>query len=348
MRNTLIGLLILSAGGIYGQGAREPALRLVQQRPDPVITVRHPDAAGNEYGFEGGRAVKVGGTYQLFTSEMVGDPMWVKMKLARWTSQDGLRWKRAGTLYESSGDYTGKDPRAAPWAPMPVFDESEKRWNLFYVAYRSAPDIPQLFVRNYAAQIWRAVSESPGEEGIGGPYRDIGVVLQPGPDSDLWEGLQGTDSFFPYRVGGGWYALYGSARTEQIPIRLWGVGLASAQSLAGPWKRLSKLNPVALEKVFAENPIVTALPAGGYLAVYDVDVVAPNAIGYAYSTDGIHWNPGRRLVIASKTGSWVSTVRTPLGLVPEGGGKYTLFYTGEQQQKPHSIWSIGMATLQLE
>jgi hypothetical protein len=44
----------------------------------PVLTVRSRGAEGNKYGFEGGRALKVNGTYHLFTSEMVGDPHWVK------------------------------------------------------------------------------------------------------------------------------------------------------------------------------------------------------------------------------------------------------------------------------
>ena len=46
-----------------GEDARQPVLRLVHQNPAPVITVAHPDAAGNKYGFEGGRVVKVGGVY---------------------------------------------------------------------------------------------------------------------------------------------------------------------------------------------------------------------------------------------------------------------------------------------
>ena len=90
------------------------------------------------------------------------------------------------------------------------------------------------------------------------------------------------------------------------------------------------------------------LPNAGYMAVYDVDVEARNSIGSAYSADGIHWDPGRRPVIQPTAGQWATTVRTPLGLVAEGGETYSLFYTGEQQQEPHSVWSIGMVTLKLE
>ncbi|HBY63956.1 MAG TPA: hypothetical protein DEH78_29385, partial [Solibacterales bacterium] len=74
--------------------------------------------------------------------------------------------------------------------------------------------------------------------GIGGPYQDAGVVMRRGPDSLGWEGLQGTDSFFPYRVGDRWYAMYGSARTEKLPIEHWLVGLATAPRVGGPWRRI--------------------------------------------------------------------------------------------------------------
>ena len=57
-------------------GARsEPKVTLVLQHPEPVITTRTSGAEGNRFGFEGGRAVKVGATYHLFTSEMIGNPM---------------------------------------------------------------------------------------------------------------------------------------------------------------------------------------------------------------------------------------------------------------------------------
>jgi hypothetical protein len=322
------GLSVIVAGLAPVQG--EPVLRVVTQQERPLITTAHRGAAGNKYGFEGGRVLKTGSTYHLFTSEMAGDPIWVKMKLGYWRSSDGLRWKRISTVFESSGEFAGKDPRAALWSPLPVFDEGENRWNLFYVAYRSAPGTGGQFLLNHQGEVWRAVSEKPGREGIGGPYKDVGVIMRPGPDSDPWEGLQGTDSFFPYRVGRQWYALYGSARTEKVPIEYWLVGMASASAIGGPWKRLSSLNPARIENVFVENPIVEPLPKGGYLCVYDCHVA--DAIGYAFSADGIHWNPGKPLVIQPTPKVWSKDVRTPLGLIPEGGDEYSVYYTGFEQE----------------
>jgi len=154
---------------------------LVTQHPDPVLTIRTPGAQPNKYGFEGGRVVKVGRTYYLFTSEMFDDPIWVKMRLAYWRSDDRLHWTRVATLYESSGEFAGKDPRASFWSPLPAYDDVAKRWNLFYVAYKAEPNTPQQFRMNEEGRIWRAVSTKPGMEGIGGPYRDAGIVLEPGP-----------------------------------------------------------------------------------------------------------------------------------------------------------------------
>ena len=311
--------------------AAEPNAELVVTKrfEGAVLTIKSSGAEGNKYGFEGGRVLRVNGSYHLFTSEMIGDPHWVKMKLAHWVSQDRLHWKRLVTLAESSGDFTGKDPRAALWSPLPVYNPTENRWNLFYVAYQAAPDTARLWLTNHEGRIWRAVSNTPGVDGIGGPYTDAGVILQRDRDSDAWEGLQGTDSFFPYKVGEQWYALYGSAHTEKLPIALWQVGLAKAPELAGPWVRCTDRNPLKVEKRFIENPIVTKLEDGTYVAVYDTD--EPNAIGYTLSPDGVHWSSGQHLLVQEGKGVWATEVRTPLGLIPEGKNSFTLFYTANEK-----------------
>lgn len=325
----------------------EPRLELVSNSGSPLITTRHPDAAGNKYGFEGGRVLKLGSTYHLFTSELVDDPIFVKMKLGYWRSGDGLDWNRISTIRESSGEFTGKDPRAALWAPMPVYDDAERRWNLFYVGYRAEKGPPEAFRANYDGQIWRAVSAVSGEEGIAGPYEDDRVVLSMGPDSDPWERSQGTDSFFAYRAGGVWYGLYGSAglplSKSSIPRteKYWLVGLVSARHPAGPWKRMSAMNPLKIEKVFIENPVVTSLPNGGYLCVYDSG--GWDMAGYAFSADGLHWQPGHHLIIQPRPRVWAGDVRTPLGLVPEGNNEYSLYYTGYEKTPDWKKLLLGVA-----
>jgi hypothetical protein len=331
-RTSAAMLAAISVSGFAASKAAAPTsstLTLIRQHPTPVLTTRTSGAEGNRFGFEGGRVVKVDGTYHLFTSEMVGDPIWVRMKLGYWTSRDRLTWTRVATIRESSAEFAGTDQRAALWSPLPVWDVSADRWNLFYVAYRSKPGDGGAFTLNYEGRIWRAISKTPGMNGVGGPYDDVGVVMQPGADSLPWEGLQGTDSFFPWKVGDRWYAMYGSARSERMPIEHWLVGLASAPALSGPWHRVPARSPLPLEPKFIENPIVTPAPLGGWLAVYDTNTA--DAIGWSWSADGIDWQKGHALIVQPTAGSWAKDVRTPLGLVDEGGGRYTVFYTGFEQ-----------------
>jgi hypothetical protein len=332
-----------------------PRLVLERQHPTPVITTRSPGAEDIRWGFEGGRAVRVGETYHLFTSEMLDDPMWVKMRLGHWTSRDRLTWTREATVRESSGEFEGEDPRAALWSPLPVWDEGEDRWNLFYVAYHSMPGDGTRFLSNHDGRIWRAVSQTPGREGIRGPWDDTGIVMQPGPDSLDWEGLQGTDSFFAWPVGDRWRAFYGSARTETMPIEHWLVGPAEAPALAGPWRRVREDNPAPIEERFIENPIVTPGPGGGWFCVYDSE--GADTIGWTFSDDGIHWGGGQRLVIQPEPGEWAKDVRTALGLVYEDDDRFTLFYTGYEQEpewdrllqgKGQETCAIGFVELRLE
>jgi len=337
-----LGLVLFGSALSPRLPAQDSKFEVSRRWDKPILTIQAEGARGNKYGFEGGRVIKLKGTYHLFTSEMVGDPHWVKMKLAYWTSPDRIHWTRVSTLRESSGDFTGKDPRAALWSPLPVYDPQESRWNLFYVAYQSAPDTTERWLTNHEGRIWRAVSSMPGEDGIGGPYQDVGIILQRGPDSDPWEGLQGTDSFFPFQVGDRWYAIYGSAHTEKLPISSWQVGLAKAPRLAGPWTRCTELNPLKVENRFIENPIVTSLSDGTLVAVYDTD--APNAIGYTFSSDGIHWSEGRELIVQEGHGIWATEVRTPLGLVPEGNDRFTLFYTANEKSSGAKTDGYGINT----
>jgi len=325
-----------------------PTLTLVEAHAGPVITQHSPGAEGNKYGFEGGSVVKVAGVYRMMPTEVFADPATVKTRMAYWTSKDRIHWTRISTLYESSGAGDGKDPRASLWAPMPVYDEAAQRWNLFYVAYNSLPDTPTVYWENFDGQIWRAVSKVKGPAGIAGPYNDLAVILKPDAETEPWEGLQGTDSFFPYRVGNEWYGFYGSANTEKMPCQHWRVGLAKAPTLAGPWKRVPSLNPVRFEKVYTENPIVTRAADGTYLAVYDRATVTdnPTAIGYSVSRDGIHWSPGIGLDLQPDAKSrWADHINTPMGLIPEGNGTYTLFYTGVVNKPNYE--SVGFVTLKL-
>ena len=47
--------------------------------------------------------------------------------------------------------------------------------------------------------------------------------------------------------------------------------------------------------------------------------------------DGIHWSRGRQLTVQTGSGVWASEVRTPLGLIEEGNGSFTLFYSANEK-----------------
>ena len=129
---------------------------------------------GNRYGFEGGEVIRVGATYYWFTTELTALPYWAKTTLALWTSADGQHWHRQATLFgPSSADQTGNDRRAALWAPIPVYDQNDHHWLIFYISYRSKPDLV-----NYDGEVWEAKSTIAGSSGISGPYIDVGVVFR--------------------------------------------------------------------------------------------------------------------------------------------------------------------------
>jgi hypothetical protein len=320
-------------------------LSIIEQREAPVIAKGMPGTEHNKFGFEGGCVLKIDEVYHLFTSEMVGDPVHDKMMLGHWASADGLAWTRRGTMYESSGSKDLKDIRSALWAPMPVYNEEEDRWNVFYVSYTP----------NDFGRIWRAVSTVKGREGINGPWADDRVLLD--GDSN-WEGVAGCASIFPYPVNGKWMAFYGSADHRTW----WSAGLLSAERLAGPWKRENALNPVTLSgELGTENPVVTRLKSGRYVAVFDTLKNKPAKsyqmdgylIGYADSADGVHWSVAKQLEVDC-TKLWVSDIRTPLGLVEESDGTFTMFYTGFQRSKEGESkgWreyrNVGMLKLRLK
>jgi hypothetical protein len=292
---------------------------------EPVIKKGDKGTEDNRYGFEGGRVMKIDNMYQMFVAEMVDTPRCTKMKLAHWKSQNGIDWKRVSTLYESSGDYSGTDPRAALWSPMPFYNKEEGRWNMFYVAYKSKPNNDTAFFVNHEGRIWRAVSKTPGEQGYGGPYQDVGIVLEPGKDSDSWEGLQGVDSYFIYEANKKFYAFYGTASTQKKPIDFWGAGLASAPSMAGPWKRCTELNPIDAKTNFFENAIVTNLDDGTYLAIFDCG--GCDGFGYILSKDGVNWSKAHFVKYEPAIEKWWTITRTPLCLIKEEDGTYTTFYT---------------------
>lgn len=317
----------------------------------PVIDEKTPGAENILGGFEGGACVKIDGVYHMFPTERAGqkgiDAYYdrVKTKVGHWTSYNAIDWKRQEPLFEASGTYAvshydnpHNDRRGAIWSYMPIFNEKTNRWNGFYLAYTVDRELSP---NHSFGRIWRCESVTEGFGGIDGPYRDCGIVMEPGLDSQPWEGRQGVDSFFPYKVGSHWLSLYGGAfpfkswrdYPDKFKRGWWGVGLAQSSDLEGPWVRMdTTVNPLkSIHPWFLENPIVSELPEGLLIAVFDGGPDAwglhlPNMFGYSLSVDGIHWSEARYIPVDTKVKKWWNIMRTPLCLIPEGNGTYTVVY----------------------
>ena len=172
----------------------------------------------------------------------------------------------------------------------------------------------------------RLVSQTPGWAGLLGTYGDQGFVELTGTRG-AWEGLGNEVGFYPYRLDDGWCAFFGGNTVpEEVGDNqhFFGVGLARAASILGPWQRLAERNPVLLDPTFVENPVVDRLAPDLFVAVYDG--ATAGGIAYALSPDGIDWGAEQVMRWASAP-AWLKAPRTPLGLLHEQGNAYTLYFT---------------------
>ena len=344
-------ILILSLSSLcssaYAQQFNKLAVKTIPATP--VIDDQHPDVlqSGNKSGFETGQMVKLDGIYHIFINEMFDRPH-RDMRIAHWTSSDAEHWERQSTIVESIPGRSAFNPRSEVWVTGVEFNEAENAWNIFYVAYRSGdPNKGEELAFDYAGRIWRAKSVIPGKKGIGGPYADMEIVLQPDENSQAWEGQQAVAAFNPYRVGDVWYAFY-DGHTHK-PKGNWPVGLATAPSLNGSWKRMpeGKVNPIPISPIFNENLQVTELKDGRYLAIFDS--MGDYEIGYSLSEDGVHWDPETRIKVQWGDKLWAESgdhaTRTPLGAVEEEDGTFTVVYTALYKKNGKTFYGLGKCTL---
>lgn len=337
----------------------------------PVIDEGMTGTESIQGGFEGGTFVKVGDTYHIFPTERAGqigvEAYYdrVKTRIGHWESKDAINWKRVGTIFQSSGTYAiveednpVNDRRAAIWSFNVVFNEKEDRWYGYYLTYTVDKNIRP---NHSFGRIWCTKSKTKGLNGIGGPYDDGQLIMEPGLDGQPWEGRQGVASLYPFPVKDGWLGFYSGA----FPFKTWAdypkntgrgwfIGLAKAPSMDGPWTRLdATINPVkSIHPEFVENPIVQRLPNGIYIAVFDGGPDGPpyhfpNMIAYTLSKDGLHWTEARYVPIHTKVNRWWSTMRTPLGLVHEGNDVYTVVYAAFNNPNKR-FHPMGMVKLKMD
>lgn len=350
----------------YSEG---PALfKVIGGQQDPVVEEGMPGTEGIQGGFEGGQCIKLNGVYHMFPTERAGDsehgPEFdrIKTRIGHWTSKDAIHWQRESTLYQSSGTYAVShednpmnDRRAAIWSYMPIFNEKKNRWQGHYLAYTCDKEVAP---NHSFGRIWRCESTVEGIDGIGGPYKDCTIVIEPGLDSQLWEGRQGVASFFPFKTEKGWYGFYSGAfpyaKKSDYPYnggRGWYIGLATADDLEGPWTRMGEdVNPiVSIHPEFVENPIVSKLTDDLYIAIFDGGPAThslPNMMAYTLSRDGLHWSEAHYIPFDPTMKKWWDTMRTPLCLIPEGNDEYTVIYAAVVNGK--RFHPMGMVKLKLD
>eukprot|EP01084_Bolivina_argentea_P187979 323685_1 len=308
----------------------------------------------SKYGVEGGQIIFINDTFYLLITEFTGDPLWVPSNLAIWSTKIStfpFGWKRTAQLYQSNGvvDCNQSDYRASLGSSITAaFDEQSNKWVLYYVGFQSCNDSEYFYNRN--GRIFMAESIVFGINGILGPYKDINIIMKPDQNSQPWEGMQGVDSFSnPYFVNGHFYAFYGSALTQdkgQSGCCNHSVGMATSESLYGPWIRMPypSVNPCSLciPNNQIEQPIVIKFSDGTYGLVFDaLDHQNQGDVGYTFSVDGIIWNPncGQLLTVNPPNDPHFGVARTPQGLVPINGSKtdFYLFFSGEDNGKHESF-----------
>lgn len=321
-------------------------LFVLREHQGQVIGPDHPDvkATENRSGFETGQVVKHKGVYHMFVNEMFGQHHY-DIRTSHWTSPDAVNWKRQSTLLEGVPGRSHTNLRSEVWTTAVEYNEEEEAWNLFYAAYRKGNKSAGEGVRtDYDGRIWRAKSTVKGPDGIGGPYKDVEIILQPDENPQKWEGQQAVSSFNPYRVGDKWYGFYGGHYYH--PRGPWLVGLATADKLSGPWTRMPEgFNPRPMVEHFIENPVVSRLPDGRYLAVFDS--FGPREVGYSISKDGLDWPRETRLTVQTGDNQWAGTgdhyMRTPLCAIRNDDGTFTVIYTARMKDK--DFWAVGKCTL---
>lgn len=314
-----------------------PTAILAWQSITSLINKTSPGAEDNIYGFEDGTVIRrQDNSLLMIASEMYGNLKWVKMRLGVWSASylDPFHWNRVRSLRVSDASFDGSSLHSSSWGPFFIHDKVNDEWVLSYVGYRGAPSNGSGWLENFQGTIFSQVAPVKGDAGLDTNFNDSSyvstdsILMEPsdwhinGPWPHPCQGLQGTDSMFPFMLqNGSWAALVGTSHQEadnQFGSGKWPVSLATAPALSGPWTRFNPSGGdpadapcVDINGGFTENPVVSHRPddSSAYHAVYDNLSGESEGFGYVCSNDGISWGKGS--VVKTQNGC-----RTPFGLIP--------------------------------
>jgi hypothetical protein len=328
-------------------------LKFVSIHSTPIIGKGHKGAEDVKFGFEGGTAQKVKGVYYLFVTEVADTPKTAQVRMAIWSSKDGIKFQKRGIIAKSNGDWYDSTHRMATWSPMSVFDAERNVWSVFSVGYRRKPDATNVY--NMSGRILRHDSKVKGIDGIAGPYQE-GGWLNVDKKPEWWEGPGELVSFFPYKIGNEWWAFYGgnsvpehveaAATINPNAKNVFYNGLMKAEKgLTGKWVRQSKLSPVPMDPEFVENCISTKVAPNLYIAVYDG--ANEKEISYSCSKDGKHWEK-EQLIKIPNAPSWIKEYKNTAGTYQRRQRfVHNLLHAfdGDNPDKIEPLWHDGFGNL---
>jgi hypothetical protein len=337
MRLALTSALLLASSIAPAQGAPRCPAPLLVWAPG-YASVNASTDPSNAHGLEDGIVVRrADGSFSMIAAAMFGDPVWVRMRLDIYRSSDALAWTKVRSIRTSSADMSGNDPHSSSWGPFLLLDPANDTWAVSYIGYLGKASNASGWLSNFAGRAFFRYASEAGDAGLDSDFGDAdyvaadSVVLAPddfsaaGPWPHPCQGLQGTDSFFPFRLDDGRWAAFAGTSHQETPNPWpvpgggkWPVSLATAPALSGPWTRLNPSGGapanapcVDLNGAYSENPIVSrrADNSSAFQVVHDVINAESKGFGYGCSDDGLNWPPTQ--VIPLPFGC-----RTPFGLVP--------------------------------
>ncbi|WP_153100480.1 hypothetical protein [Paraburkholderia hayleyella] len=249
------------------------------------------------------------------------------------TSIDGIQWEK----------YKGN----------PILSPSPKNWDVSYISANGAA----IEWKGKILYFYQGVDRK-GHTAIGlATSRDgIRFIKQPKPvltagEADSWEDSAVGD---PYVIArNGYLYLYYLGQNHTAIQRL---GVARSQD-GITWQR-SSANPVldvGAYGTFDENglgePSVAYTPPYFYMLYTGRDKNEQRNIGYAISTDGIHWKKMSvtGLIAQKQLPSWASKVVCDTTLLENSPGKWQVWFGGGDKPHPGQNLNgqIGLATLDL-
>jgi hypothetical protein len=348
----IVGLASLLSGmGVGADELKSPEiakpmrlrLKVLKTYPQTVIDERTPGVEGIKGGYECGNTVKVmidgKPEYHFFAWRMPGLG-WGHLGTDQLVSKDGFAWTRVGALTEMVfNDKMKKYIQSGP--AQPFYDETTKRWSLYYNQFECEGVNWQA-----GSTLWCAQSKVEGISGIRGPWDFPGKQFMfPGTSYPKESVAQSITS--PFQVKDGRWAVMmgGNGKPYHEKFGSWWVLIATAPTAQGPYTFDAEHSPATMidPTGFIENPTVIKLkgPLTGrdyWVSTFDFLRDIPyNTIGFSWSVDGLNWPMTQGQIVnideglaPGEVGWWKGAwaVRTPHQLIDEGDGTYTVFFTG--------------------